>query len=103
MITRRQFISGLSVFVVGSAGCATQTDDLEGTDTHTESEEVFANCKQVESSATAHHSDGIPPIRSDAFEPDFGWPSAEWLVTTDTEREALSYSKTTDGIASVEQ
>ena len=103
MTTRRQFISGLSGFVVGSAGCATQTEDLEGTATHAESEEVFANCKQVESSATAHHSDGIPPIRSDAFEPDFGWPSAEWLVTTDTEREALSYSETTDGIASVEQ
>ena len=61
MTTRRQFISGLSVFVVGSAGCATQTEDLEGTATHAESEEVFANCKQVESSATAHHSDGIPP------------------------------------------
>ena len=103
MTTRRQFISGLSGFVVGSTGCATQTEDLEGTATRAESEEVFANCKQVESSATAHHSDGIPPIRSDAFEPDFGWSSAEWLVTTDMEREALSYSETADGIASVEQ
>ena len=103
MTTRRQFIGGLSGFVVGSAGCATQTEDLESTATHTESEEVFANCKQVESSATARHSDGIPPIRSDAFEPDLGWFSAEWLVTTDTEREALSYSETADGIASVEQ
>ena len=105
MTTRRRFISGLSIFVVGSAGCATQAEDPQATPspTRTESEEVFTNCKQVESSATARRSDGTPPIRSDVFEPGFGWSSAEWLVTTDTEREALSYSETADGIASVEQ
>ncbi|PSQ33274.1 hypothetical protein BRD05_08900 [Halobacteriales archaeon QS_9_70_65] len=106
MTTRRQFIGGLLI-VVGSAGCATQAEDPQATlspsPTRTESEELFADCEQVESSATARRSDGTPPIRSDAFEPGVGWSSAEWLVTTDTEREALSYSETADGIASVEQ
>ena len=105
MTTRRQFIGGSLIIVAGSAGCATQVEDPQATSspTRTESEEVFADCKKVESSATARRSDGAPPIRSDAFEPGVGWSSAEWLVTTDTEREALSYSETADGIASVEQ
>jgi hypothetical protein len=37
------------------------------------------------------------------YEPDFGWTSTEWLVTTNSEREALTYSTSADGIKSTKQ
>jgi hypothetical protein len=105
MPARRQIISSLTAFIIGSAGCTTRlgNSDSTATSTHTDSGEVYADCTEVGSWQMARRSDGTPPIRSSVYEPDFGWTSTEWLVTTNSEREALSYSTSADGIKSTKQ
>lgn len=105
MPTRRQIISSLSALTFSAAGCTSigkQTKSIP-TSTHTDSEEVFNSCKEVESWRIARHSDGDPPIRSNVYEPPFDWTSTEWLVTTTSEREALNYSSSSDEIKSTKQ
>lgn len=96
--SRRQVLGGFAVLLVGGSGCTRTASRDTPTDTATASERTFSHCIRDPTTHQVRHPEGEPAIRSAAFTPTGDWRSAEWVVTSPRERDALVYSTGATGV-----
>lgn len=106
-MTRRKILGLSGVVLVGFTGCMTQTSGSEtrGTPSPTASEPEYSHSIDRPESIIVREPEGKPAVRSevhspteDMFETSAKWDYEDWLVTSPSDRDALSFSQSTNGV-----
>lgn len=106
-LTRRAVLSLSGVVLVGLVGCTKLISDSDRgkSPTPTASELEYSHSVDTPESIKVRNPGGEPAVRSsahspeeDMFESSASWEYEDWIVTTPSERDALTFSQATNGV-----
>lgn len=99
--SRRRILKCVPAILTGVSGCTGQnyqSEDTSTTPTATKRKQDFPHSTKTPVTKKVRASSGTFAVRSSTFTPASEWKTTEWLVSSEDERDAITFSNGASGV-----